>query len=81
MVLIPRQAQRLFKDGNKQCSSIMVAMNGVPQAAQPALWQAWDAARADILKESRPVAQLKQPFGAHAARIASAIVATARPPA
>lgn len=57
----------------------MAAMNGVPQAAQPALWEPWDAARADILKESLPVAQLKQRFSAQAALIDSAIAATGRP--
>ena len=70
---------RPFKDGNEQYNSTMLAMNGVPQTAQPALWQAWEAARADILKESRPAAQLKQRFGAEAALIDSAIAATGRP--
>ncbi len=51
----------------------------VSQPAQPALWQPWDAARAGILKESRPVAELRQRFGTQAALIDSAIAATARP--
>jgi hypothetical protein len=38
----------------------MLATNGIAQAAQPALWQPYDAARADILRESRPAAQLAQ---------------------
>ena len=70
---------RPFKDANEQYDSTVLAMGGVPQAAQPALWQAWDAAHADILKESRPAAQLKQRFGAEAALIDSAIAATGRP--
>lgn len=68
-----------FKDGNEQYDSTMAALSGVPQAAQPALWQPWDAARADILKESRPAAELRQRFGAQTALIDSAIAATDRP--
>lgn len=71
---------RPFKDGNEEYDSTMAALSGVPQAAQPALWQSWDAAHADILKESRPVAELKQRFGTQAALIDSAIAATGRPP-
>ena len=70
---------RPFKDANEQYDSTMSAMNGIPQAAQPTLWQPWETARADILKESRPVAELKQRFGAQAALIDSAIAAAARP--
>ena len=70
---------RPFKDGDEQYDSTMVAMGGIPQAAQPALWQPWDAARVDILKESRPMAELKQRFAAQGALIDSAIVASARP--
>lgn len=70
---------RPFKDGHEQYDSTMAALGGVPQAAQPALWQPWDAAHADILKESRPVAELRQRFGAQAALIDSAIAATGRP--
>ena len=57
----------------------MAALSGVAQAAQPALWQPWDAARAGILKESRPVAELKERFGAQAALIDSAIAQAGRP--
>ncbi len=67
---------RPFKDGEEQLESTMMALNGVPQAAQPALWQPWDLARADILKESRPVAQLKERFGAQMALIDSTIAST-----
>ena len=57
----------------------MAALSGVAQAAQPALWQPWESARAGILKESRPVAELRQRFGTQAALIDRAIAATARP--
>ena len=55
------------------------ALSGVPQAAQPALWQSWEAARSAILRESRPVTELRQRFGAQAALIDNAIATTARP--
>lgn len=70
---------RPFKDVSEQLDSTMAALNGVPQAAQPALWQSWDAARADILKESRPVDQLKERFGLQTALIDRAIIATGLP--
>lgn len=70
---------RPFKDGDEQYDSTMTALGGIPQAAQPALWQSWDAARVEILKESRPAAELKQRFGAQASLIDSAITATGRP--
>ena len=70
---------RTFKDGKEQYESTIVALGGVPQAAQPALWQPWDAARAEILHESRPIADLKQRFGAQAALIDRAIAATNHP--
>lgn len=70
---------RSFKDGNEEFDSTMAAMGGVPQAAQPALWQSWDAARVDILKASRPAIGLKQHFAEQASQIDEAIVATGRP--
>lgn len=70
---------RPFKDGNEEYESTVAAMSGVPQAAQPALWQPWSAARADILKESRPAVQLKQRFDSQSALIDHAIATTGRP--
>ena len=70
---------RPFKDANEQYDSTMVAMAGVPQAAQPALWQPWEASRAEILQAARPIAELQQRFSDQSALIDSAIAATARP--
>jgi hypothetical protein len=70
---------RSFKDGKEQYESTMLALGGIPQAAQPMLWQPWEAAHAQILRESRPVADLKQRFGAQIASINNAIAATGRP--
>ena len=69
---------RPFKDGNEEFESTMKAVGGVAQAAQPTLWQPWGLARADILKESRSVTELKERFPAQAALIDSAVAATGR---
>lgn len=53
---------RPFKSSNEQMNSTLQAVGGIAQAAQPSLWQPYDAARADILKETKPVVQLKARF-------------------
>ena len=65
--------------GNDAIDSILQAAGGIPQAAQPALWQAYDAARANILRESHPAEQLKQRFPAQADAIDRAAASTGRP--
>ena len=65
--------------GSETVESVMLATNGIPQAAQPALWQPYDAARADILRESHPAEQLAQRFPAQADAIARAVASTGRP--
>ena len=59
--------------------SVLLASNGIAQAAQPALWQPYDAARAEILRESQPAAQLKSRFPTHVDTIDSAVADTGRP--
>lgn len=70
---------RPFKDASEQYDSTMAAVAGVPQAAQPALWQPWEASRADILQAARPIAELQRRFSAQSALIDSAIASTGRP--
>ena len=65
--------------GEAKFDSELLALGGIVQAAQPALWQAYDAARADILRESRPVAQLKERFPQHADTIDQAVARTGLP--
>lgn len=69
---------RNFKDEKEQYDSTMAAVGGVPQGAQPTLWQPWEAARTQILQESRPVADLKQRFSAQNALIDQTIATTGR---
>ena len=59
--------------------SVLQAVGGIAQAAQPNLWQPYDAARADILRESRPAAQLKERFPQHADTIDQAVARTGLP--
>ena len=59
--------------------SVLLASNGIAQAAQPALWQPYDAARAEILRESQPAAQLKSRFPTHVDTIDRAVADTGRP--
>ena len=59
--------------------SILQAAGGIPHAAQPHLWQPYDAAHAQILQESRPAAQLKERFAGDADAIDRAVVRTGRP--
>ena len=61
---------------DEQFDSIIKTVGGIPQAAQPALWQPYDAARADILRESRPAAQLKERFPQHADTIDQTVART-----
>ena len=65
---------RHFKNADEQNHSIFQALTqGVAQATQPGLWQPYNAARADILKESKPVVQLKARFPNQVAEIDSAV--------
>ena len=59
--------------------SILKAAGGLSQAAQPHLWQSYDAARDQILQESRPAAQLKERFANQARMIDDAVILTGRP--
>lgn len=72
---------RPFKSPDEEYDSTMAAIGGVPQAMQPALWQPWEAARADILREAKPVAVLRARYPAQAPQIDAAIAQTGRPEA
>lgn len=64
---------RPFKTPDEEYDSTMTAMAGVAQAAQPALWQPWEAARADILHEAKPLAALRERYPAQSAQIDAAV--------
>ena len=64
---------RAFRTPDEQFTSTLQAAQGLAQAAQPGLWQPYEAGRADILKEAQPLAQLKLRFPNQAAAIDSAV--------
>lgn len=65
--------------GNEAVASVMLATGGIPQAAQPNLWQPYSIAREQILQASYPVAQLTARFSSHADAINRAVARTGRP--
>ena len=68
---------RPFKNSDEQFRSTLQALkDGIAQAAQPGLWQAYEAARADILKEAKPVVELKMRFPDQTAAIDHAVAKT-----
>ena len=68
---------RPFQTPDEQINSTVQAISGgIAQAAQPALWQPYDAAKSDILKDAKPLAQLKARFPDQAAVIDSAVAKT-----
>ena len=64
---------------NEAIESVTLATSGIPQAAQPNLWQPYNAARGQILQASYPVAQLTARFPSHADAINRAVARTERP--
>ena len=72
-------ALRPFKNPEEQFDATMAAFEGFPLAARSDLWQAYEPARADVLKEAKPVAELRARFSNQAAQIDLAIAATGRP--
>jgi len=64
---------RPLKNADEQMNSTMLAMAGVVQAAQPALWQPYELSRNDILETAKPVSQLKARFPSQSDVINAAI--------
>ena len=72
---------RPFKNADEEFDSVSLALAGVRQAAQPALWQPYETAQADILQTAQTLAQLQARFPEQAPAIAQAASATGLPPA
>lgn len=64
---------RPFHSSEELYHSTMAAVAGVSQAAQPALWQPWETARDDIVRESRPLQALRARYPSYAADVDLAI--------
>ena len=72
-------ALRPFKNPAEQFDATTAALKGFRLAARSDLWQAYEPARADVLKEAKPVAELRARFSNQAAQIDRAIAATGKP--
>lgn len=62
-------ALRPFKDDKERMDATLAALQGVPLAARPDLWQPYASAMAEILQAAKPVAALKARFTSQAADI------------
>lgn len=65
--------------GNEAIDSVLQAIGGISQAAQPNLWQPYETSRMQILQASHPVARLIERFPQNADAIASAVARTGHP--
>ncbi len=72
-------ALRPFKNPAEEFDATRAALNGVSLATRSDLWQVYEAARAEVLKEAKPAAALRERFSSQAVQIDHAIAATARP--
>ena len=61
---------------SEEIEMTLAALGGVPLAARPELWQPYDAARIEVLRESRPIVSLRGSLAPHAALIDAAVKET-----
>lgn len=66
-------ALRPFRDGDEKMQSTLMALQGLELAAQPGLWRDYESARPDVIRASRPIAQLRTRFPQSAADIDTAL--------
>lgn len=69
---------RPFKDEKEGFDATMVALRGIPLSARPDLWQPYEAAKPNVLRAAKPVAQLKARFTAQAGEIDKVVATTGR---
>ena len=69
---------RQFKSSNEGMEATLAAVNGMALGARPDLWQAYDAARAEVRRAAKPVSQLKVRFPGRAAEVDSALARMGR---
>ena len=70
---------RPFTSADEGYDSTTMAINGIAQAAQPALWQAYDLAHDAILQHAQTLAQLQARFPEHAQAIEHAVASSKLP--
>lgn len=71
-------AVRPFRDSNESVEATMAALQGIPLATRPDLWQPYADAVSRIVGEARPVSVLKTRFADRAAEIDRVLSAAGR---
>jgi len=66
-------AVRPFRSQRERYEATMAALQGVPLAARPDLWESYEAAHDEVLAAAHPLAQLKTRFPAEGKAIAAAL--------
>lgn len=71
-------AVRPFRNSKEMMESTVAALQGIPLAARPDLWQSYASAVPEVLKAAKPVSMLKSRFPARAGEIVAALTAPGR---
>jgi hypothetical protein len=69
---------RPLRDGQEKLDMTLAALQGLDLGARPELWQSYEQSRADVLKQGKTVAQLRQRFADKASQIDAAAARTRR---
>lgn len=72
-------ALRPFKDAAEQFNATLAALDGSPLFVRTDLWQPYGQSRAEVLRESKPVAELIARFPQHQEALLQAVAETGRP--
>lgn len=70
---------RPFRSSAEEFESTAAALRGFALAARSDLWQSYEAAKGDVLKEAKPAADLHTRFPGQVVQIDQAVAATGRP--
>lgn len=64
---------REFKDPKESFDATMAALNGASLGARPDLWQSYETAKPQVLRQAKPLAELKTRFPVHVVNIDNAL--------
>lgn len=70
---------RPFRSSQEEMDATQLALQGLSLSARPDLWQSYEAGRGDILKEAKPVGELKTRFPDRAGEIDWTLASIGRP--
>lgn len=71
---------RQFRSNAEKTDATLADIAGVPVGTRPDLWQSYEAGKGDVIREAKPVSQLKARFPARAADIDGILRQTGRTP-